>query len=62
MQSPGERQNMKVGCNRYSPKSMMNFYLVIHSDLKIDRKLQKATEAIFYCAVSWLVKKIDQSG
>ena len=53
MQSPGKRQNMKlyIGCNRYSPKSMINAYLAISGDLKIDRKLQEATEAIYFLIV-----------
>ena len=38
---------------------MINVYLAIYVNLKIDWKLQEATETIcvFDCTVSWLIKK-----
>ena len=50
IQAPGGRKNMKlyVEYNRHSPKSMTNVYLAICGDLKIDWKLQKVTDAIYF--------------
>ena len=64
MQSPGKGQNIKlcIGCNRYSPKSMINVNLAICGDLKLDRKLQEATEVIVFLLCSQLAdQKINQS-
>ena len=39
------------GSNRCSPKIMINVYLAIYGDLKINQKLQKATEVIYFLIV-----------
>ena len=43
--------------NRHSPKSRVNVYLTIYGDLKIDRKLQKVTEAIYFLSCDQLANK-----
>ena len=47
------KKNVKlyIGWYRYSPKNMINVYLVIYSDLKLHRKLQKVNEAIYFFIV-----------
>ena len=47
------KKNMKlyIGCNRYSLRSMINIYVAIYGGLKIDGKLQKVMEAIYFFIV-----------
>ena len=42
---------LNIGCDRYSPKSVINVYLAIYSDLKLDRKLQEVSEVIYFLTV-----------
>ena len=39
---------LDVGCNRYSPKSIINVYLKIYGDLKLYHKVQNVMEVICF--------------
>ena len=51
---------LDVGCNRYSPKSIINVYLKIYGDLKLYHKVQNVMEVIcFFLLYSQLLVKVQ---